>query len=91
MEQGEDAYNNLEDKEPCHQRQFQARPLGYTLKSREKAQDDGEEHHEYSQENWGKDTRNDADDNVGQFAYPRQERSGFAELVDIGYDTNEGD
>ena len=44
------AYENLEDKEPCHQRQFQAGILWYTLKARQKTEHDGEQHHKYCQQ-----------------------------------------
>ena len=48
-EKGWAAYENLEDEESCHQRQFQPRVLWYTLKARQKTEYDREQHHKYRQ------------------------------------------
>jgi hypothetical protein len=43
-------YENLEDEEPCHQRQLQPSVLWYTLKARQKTENDREQHHKHCQQ-----------------------------------------
>lgn len=84
-------HDNLEDEEPRHQTQLEPRPLRDALEARERAQDDGEQHHEHGEQHGGEYALDDADDGVRQRAEPREPLLLLAQGVDVRDDTDEGD